>query len=310
MPDELILCATDLQASGRRAVDLAIASAQALGARLELLYVIDDADEAVPQGAGFESAIDECKEYAATEEAAAQERLSAERNRADAAGVPTGAFVTRGRPWRRIIEIAEERGATLLVMGHRARVEAKGDPANERALGETTDRVIRVTRWPVFVSAGEGEIAAGLKNTRWLVGTDFSPAADAAIALANRFVGRVSGESLVAHVVIPAGGEDKPDEERTWRQLLREESKKEAEAKLAQYVGRVSPSSTPHQIVSAHSPGHALCDAAVIAEADVIVVGSHGRSLLGRLLVGSTAERCLRLASLPVLMVPASTESP
>ena len=51
--------------------------------------------------------------------------------------------------------------------------------------------------------------------------------ADAGILL-KRAAARVDGELHIANVVIPAGGEDKPDEERTWRQVLRDQSRIEA----------------------------------------------------------------------------------
>jgi nucleotide-binding universal stress UspA family protein len=38
---------------------------------------------------------------------------------------------------------------------------------------------------------------------------------------------------------------------------------------------------------------------------DVVVVGSHGRSGIDRLVVGSVAERVVRLSPVPVLTVPA-----
>ncbi|HEX7439885.1 MAG TPA: universal stress protein, partial [Caldimonas sp.] len=40
--------------------------------------------------------------------------------------------------------------------------------------------------------------------------------------------------------------------------------------------------------------------------ADVIVIGTHGRRGVGRLLLGSDAEQILRLAPVPVLLVRAS----
>jgi nucleotide-binding universal stress UspA family protein len=57
-------------------------------------------------------------------------------------------------------------------------------------------------------------------------------------------------------------------------------------------------------VVSADYPSHALCKAAAEIEADVLVVGTHRQNILGRLLIGSTAARCLRIAPIPVLMVP------
>jgi nucleotide-binding universal stress UspA family protein len=38
--------------------------------------------------------------------------------------------------------------------------------------------------------------------------------------------------------------------------------------------------------------------------ADVLVLGTHGRRGVRRLMLGSVAERCLRLAALPVLLIP------
>ena len=40
--------------------------------------------------------------------------------------------------------------------------------------------------------------------------------------------------------------------------------------------------------------------------ADLLVVGTHGRTGLGRLLLGSVAEACVNRAPCPVLTVPAS----
>jgi nucleotide-binding universal stress UspA family protein len=49
--------------------------------------------------------------------------------------------------------------------------------------------------------------------------------------------------------------------------------------------------------------GHEIVDYAEEVKAELIVVSSHGRSGLTRLLIGSTAERIARLAHCPVLML-------
>ena len=40
-------------------------------------------------------------------------------------------------------------------------------------------------------------------------------------------------------------------------------------------------------------------------QADLIVMGTHGRRGLTRMMLGSVAERVLRIAPCPVLMIPA-----
>lgn len=50
-------------------------------------------------------------------------------------------------------------------------------------------------------------------------------------------------------------------------------------------------------------PGHEIADYAERLQADLIVMPSHGRTGLKRLLIGSVAERVLRLAPCPVLVL-------
>ena len=51
-----------------------------------------------------------------------------------------------------------------------------------------------------------------------------------------------------------------------------------------------------------------VVEEAVAWKADVIVLGTHGRRGLGRLVLGSSAERILRMAPVPVLLVRAPAE--
>jgi len=51
-----------------------------------------------------------------------------------------------------------------------------------------------------------------------------------------------------------------------------------------------------------------VAEQARLAKADLIVVGSHGRRGIGRILLGSDAEQIVRHAPVPVLVVRASEE--
>lgn len=302
-----ILCGTDLTSAGPRTVDLAIAAAKAFGVRLDLVHVLDDADSWWPEGPELQAAAEAAKEDSTRYEAALEAELRKEQQRCIAAGVECEAFVIRGRPWRLIPEIAEERGSFLIAIGPYGSsgprsVDSQG--ATESVLGSTAQRVIRAAGRPVFVATGDKPIPDGLQGTKWFVGTDFSDSSLAAVSWAKRAAARVGGELHIANVVIPAGGEDKPDEERTWRQVLRDQSKLEAGKKLAEYAKEHAPSAQIHQVVSPDYASHALCRAAEEIPADIMVVGTHRQSVLGRLLIGSTAARCIRIAPMPTLLVP------
>jgi nucleotide-binding universal stress UspA family protein len=302
-----ILCATDLTSASPRTVDLAVAAAKAFGVRIDLVHVLDDADSWWPESPEFQAAAEEAKEDSTRYEAVLATELQKERARCVAAGVECDAFVARGRPWRIIPELAEERGSFLVTIGAygssgQKSVDSRG--VTQVVLGSTAQRVIRAAPCPVFVATGDGPIPDALRNTRWFVGTDFSASSLAAVSWAKRAAARVDGELHIANVVIPAGGEEKPDEERTWRQVLRDQSKIEAGKKLSEYIHEHAPNAQPHQIVSPDYASHAMCNAAKTVEADIMVVGTHRQGVLGRLLVGSTASRCIGIAPVPVLIVP------
>jgi len=58
-----------------------------------------------------------------------------------------------------------------------------------------------------------------------------------------------------------------------------------------------------HTAVLLGEPAHGIANYAQEKHADLIVIPSHGRTGLTRLLIGSTAERVVRLAHCPVLVL-------
>lgn len=55
--------------------------------------------------------------------------------------------------------------------------------------------------------------------------------------------------------------------------------------------------------------GETVAQAAKLWNADLVVVGTHGRRGIGRLLLGSGAEQIIRLAPVPVLAIRAAEEA-
>ena len=55
---------------------------------------------------------------------------------------------------------------------------------------------------------------------------------------------------------------------------------------------------------------HCILRAASDFKADLVVMGTHGRRGFQRLVLGSVAERFLRIAQCPVLMIPAHSAKP
>ena len=64
-----------------------------------------------------------------------------------------------------------------------------------------------------------------------------------------------------------------------------------------------APEVVVERLVLDGDPAHVVADLARERNCDLIVIGSHGRSGLRRILMGSTAEHIIRLAPCPVLTV-------
>lgn len=58
-----------------------------------------------------------------------------------------------------------------------------------------------------------------------------------------------------------------------------------------------------HVVCKLGDPGHEIADHARQRKVDLIVMPSHGRTGIARLMIGSVTERVLRLASCPVLVL-------
>jgi nucleotide-binding universal stress UspA family protein len=90
-----------------------------------------------------------------------------------------------------------------------------------------------------------------------------------------------------------------PEEQQRWWQ--REMS--EAHGQLAR-TQRVLADLPVHEVIEEGEAAAAICREAAARRADVIVVGSHGRTGVRRLFLGSVSERVVRHAPCPVLVVP------
>jgi nucleotide-binding universal stress UspA family protein len=143
--------------------------------------------------------------------------------------------------------------------------------------------------------------ALALKNV--LFATDFSATSDAALPYATAICRRFGSTLHAAHVLSDAtllmmtGGVDYVS-----MSTIYEDANTEAREKLDLICGRCE--GIPHSNYVRH--GQVWKNLAVIIEEndiDLIVVGTHGRTGLGKLLLGSVAEDILRHAACPVLTV-------
>jgi nucleotide-binding universal stress UspA family protein len=142
---------------------------------------------------------------------------------------------------------------------------------------------------------------------RILFCTDFSESADAAFDFAlDAAVRRPDSTLYVLHVI------HEPDAQY-WKTQLAEveninaEAKKAIDAKVAaSYLSRVPQGMEVKTVFRIGPDAATILEFAKAEQVDVIILGRHGHSSVGKALFGSVAEKIVRKADCAVLVVPLS----
>lgn len=129
-----------------------------------------------------------------------------------------------------------------------------------------------------------------------LFATDFSHTGDAALSLATTLAKENGATLLIAHAIEPteaySGGE--------FYYGIPEPSGEELERMLREVKPIDSDVPVEYRLVTG-TPSKAIVELAENEEVDMIVLGTHGRTGLSHVLMGSVAEQIVRRAKCPVL---------
>jgi nucleotide-binding universal stress UspA family protein len=144
-----------------------------------------------------------------------------------------------------------------------------------------------------------------LKNI--LYATDFSPSAAAALPYVKGLAKQYGAKVHAVHVRFPANYPIVTPEALPQMMAVAEEQSKAQEQQLeemfADFAHDVTISDGSPWPTNGTAISVALIDAAVQQKIDLIVLGTHGRTGVGRALLGSVAEEIFRTAPCPVLTV-------
>ena len=135
-----------------------------------------------------------------------------------------------------------------------------------------------------------------------LAPTDFSDLSANGVRYACQLA-RDMGAALIVFNVVAL------DESNAVNKREIEQHKKRLEEFVAEKVADAGVGLKVRQMVDAGQPFGAIVNCAEKERVDLIVMSSHGRSGLSRMLIGSVTDKILRGASCPVLVVPAKPEN-
>lgn len=266
-----LLVASDGSEYSAGADRVAIDAAKHFGAKLTAMSMVLLGDDL--EGVGT-------RRLLAEQDDAAQARLDALARQAKDAGVPCETELRHGEePYAEIASAAEELGANLIVMGRRGRrglARLMVGDATVKVIGQSPCHVLVVPR------------GAALWQRRILLATDGSAhgtaAADAAIAIA--------GASRLPMTVVSATVKSHSEERR-----------REARDAVETVCRRAAVLGIDCDPVTVEGrPDEAILAQAASSGADLIVIGSHGRTGLAKILLGSVSERVIGGAQCPVLV--------
>lgn len=293
-----IIVGCDLTAGGEDVLHSAALLARRSGAALKLVHVVEPyslyqrlsrpftapcSQEELAQKAGqqLEARADSLRSQETGQEASAVEAVEYE--------------VRTGKPFVELILARRAWNGDLIVVGG-TRQGAGG------LLGSTAERVVRKAMAPVLVA--KKRLAETIGTI--LVPTDFSvcakTAAEEALMLAKRFKSRVhffhALEPLPAYAMGPGPAAAAPppvafvrpeDLEGEWQAFLADLPHLDAVHWTKETKGGLSLSQITEQ-VETYSP-------------DLIVIGTHGRTGIPHMLLGSVAERVVQQIPCPVLTI-------
>jgi nucleotide-binding universal stress UspA family protein len=291
----IILHPTDFSEPARRALNLAGSLAHREGAHLVVLHVTNPLTDAANLLLGDPSL--------------ERQRQRLEQLQLEAPGIPFEAKLAFGGAAAEILKTARETGCDLIVMGTQGR---KG--LGRLIMGSVAEQVVRNAPCPVVTvnspsrePAPEAEAPSGAAAPIRTVlhPTDFSEPCAEAFRVACELARDQSARLTVVHVVVapPVG---------TIKQPMPPPLPEDPRGKLEELFRLAQASAPGLQADYRVEKGDAaprIVGAAQETRCDLIVMGTHGRTGLGRALMGSVAEQVLRTAPCPVVTVKAPAKA-
>lgn len=278
-PLETVLACTDDSPASQGASRAALDLGRACGAKVILLKVLEFLpflEYGQPDALGFPPPL--IQDLQTFREEATRAQLQKWEETAAREGLALEGRLQVGSPvYAEILAAVEELRPDLIVMGRR------GKSGLERLLvGSVTARVIGQTPVKVLVAPREAVLAFD----RILVASDGSPASQAAWEAALLIAQRTAGQ--LAAVTVSHEDLDPKRAQALVREMAEEARRRQVDLIPLTLPGR---------------PDKILLQVAQEREAQLIILGSHGRTGLKRLFLGSVAERVIGQAPCPVLVV-------
>jgi nucleotide-binding universal stress UspA family protein len=278
-----ILVATDFSASARIALQSARALAGRSGGALALVHVLEPLParyRMLIQGLGT-------PDLERLRREGAGKALARDVARARAAGGSVESFLREGKPWHEILETAREWRADAICLGNSGRSRLE-----RLLLGSTVENILRHSALPLLIT----RTRPLSKLDRVFLPVDFDEGSQAALRFAVENLPKRS--RLDALFVLPPPFPLDP------YGVVIDGREKTIGRDLRAFLRRHGAGRAHARVILWGDPPDEILRAARRARADLVVLSTHGRRGLPRALMGSVAEKVVRYADRPVLVLP------
>ncbi|BFU92760.1 MAG: universal stress protein [Nitrospira sp.] len=290
--------ATDFSKPGKLVVPYAFKLALVLNLRLTILHVVKAPPDFEHWSQGTRRSLQSLKTKALLELGRIV-RLANENN------LLANHRLLVGIPQDSILEVAHSPDVALIAMGTHGKTGL-----NRFRLGSVAESTLRRAPCPVLtvhtsVTSRTSVNPRRLSLSRLLAATDFSVSSKAALRAAVVLANRLNGRVVLVHAAEPSGslqaGPLRVDD--LSRKRYAQQFQKMISASRADEV-------ITDKVVITGNPAEVILNQAKHRKADLIVVGTHGRRGMKRLMLGSVAEAVVRKAACPVFIVKAQARTP
>lgn len=292
-----VLFATDFSERSEAALPHAVWYAREFEAELHMLHaVVLHADDPANPDVDFPDLEDAYREV----DRWASDRMEATAGRADDAGIAVKRAERRGIAAAPVIlDYAHEEEVDLLVLATHGRRGVR-----RMLLGSVAEEVVRRAGRPVLTVRSDGDGAHGEPPRRVLVPVDFSEHARQALVYGAALSERTGAELHVVHVLPEMSFPDPYFAEAAQLRAMARAAQERVPEALARNVREVlGAEAEVHTHLEVGSPAATIVRVAEEEDVDHVVLSSHGRTGVERVLLGSVAEGVVRRASCPVLTV-------
>jgi nucleotide-binding universal stress UspA family protein len=210
-----------------------------------------------------------------------------------------------------ILDQADAEGATMIAMSTHGRTGL-----SRWVMGSIAEKVARGSAVPVllvrsFRSTPRGDLepstAEELRFRKILVPTDGSPASSAIVTPAEKFAQLCDSEVVVLHAELPVARQGSTELGTLPLTRPTPSERDPVTAPLAERFRHAGLRVERRTVLG--DPAGEILDLSQAAGIDLIAMATHGRSGFSRWMLGSVAERVLRHAGVPLLLVKAEKKA-